>query len=556
MKVYALFTRKTFLSIIIMLCIGWALSNPAPTITPIDSDGNIISMEQAGLVNPDVNRFVGGTPRDWADYPYIVRIGLDRDLTITGLDPEKYENGVAKYLKGSSFCQGFKVGTYAFISSWHCIRPDDPPYPTDQNLSLGIYGGGELLQGAIMPRIDAHIECEMHPDFERTPYGLYFPYLNDVMLCIADRQTPNIEVVRISQAEPRGNLEYAGNGNTTSYADQLAGKPKSYSNVLMGGTLPHIPQERLREIIFPNQVYGTKQIGAGYPNADWSVDTNSGDSGGALVNGQGEVVANVSYGIDPIGMGIYNNLAKGGVDLSRFTNWHLIEGYGVQPPDVVTPAVAAADLLANSSVDDCECADEFPKRTSLPDLDDLNPFYNFIMADTGDLIPVEPYDWTPQTHPDDLELPADPLLPIIAERTMPQPSAPLASPVVSDRSLSTPICPANADNTRAIFFGGITRVLDGDTVTPSITLPFLGIELVRNIRLAGIDTPEMRGDTKPLAITAKNELERLTSTGVVRFEYLNKSETFSRHLACLWVDTLEVSVNDYLVNEGFATPFK
>jgi len=125
------------------------------------------------------------------------------------------------------------------------------------------------------------------------------------------------------------------------------------------------------------------------------------------------------------------------------------------------------------------------------------------------------------------------------------------------------------------YDAAVLRVIDGDSVwlklskTREVELDF-GFyikELItvtktteQNFRLAGIDTPEIRGgtpETKELGNIAKEELKRLLSLGSIRV-ISHKAGKYGRWLVTLYVTPNgqeEFNVNQYLLEKGFAKEY-
>jgi micrococcal nuclease len=88
----------------------------------------------------------------------------------------------------------------------------------------------------------------------------------------------------------------------------------------------------------------------------------------------------------------------------------------------------------------------------------------------------------------------------------------------------------------------------------------LGFHLIATIdfRLLGIDTPELRGPTRPAGLTAKAELERLCALGQLRIA-TEKADKYGRWLVLIDVlapdGSVLVNVNRSLVEGGFAVPY-
>jgi micrococcal nuclease len=103
----------------------------------------------------------------------------------------------------------------------------------------------------------------------------------------------------------------------------------------------------------------------------------------------------------------------------------------------------------------------------------------------------------------------------------------------------------------------VEKIVDGDTLDVLIDLGF-DILFQSRVRLAGIDTPESR--TKDLAEKAlgleskeylKNHLKDAKSV-VIKTEKMNSTEKFGRILGWLYINGETVSVNDMMINDGYA----
>lgn len=103
----------------------------------------------------------------------------------------------------------------------------------------------------------------------------------------------------------------------------------------------------------------------------------------------------------------------------------------------------------------------------------------------------------------------------------------------------------------------ITGVVDGDTIDVEIDLGF-SVSFSQRVRLAGIDTPESRTSDKTekvLGIESKEYLKsRLKDAKeiVIKTEKPDSSEKYGRILGWLYVDGDTVSVNDHMIENGYA----
>ena len=96
----------------------------------------------------------------------------------------------------------------------------------------------------------------------------------------------------------------------------------------------------------------------------------------------------------------------------------------------------------------------------------------------------------------------------------------------------------------------IVSVYDGDTVT---VIGSHGNTLAKyKLRLAGIDAPELKGETKEAAILSRDALRGLVMDRVVRVR-THGLEKYGRVLADLYIGT--VHVNKHLIEQGFAVAY-
>jgi endonuclease YncB( thermonuclease family) len=106
--------------------------------------------------------------------------------------------------------------------------------------------------------------------------------------------------------------------------------------------------------------------------------------------------------------------------------------------------------------------------------------------------------------------------------------------------------------------GYVIKVYDGDTITIATKLPYKKSPLYRiNVRLNGIDTPEIKGknvsdDEKEAAKNARDFLSGLVLNKIVELKNI-QSEKYGRLLADVYLN--ELHINDLLVKERFAIPY-
>ena len=107
----------------------------------------------------------------------------------------------------------------------------------------------------------------------------------------------------------------------------------------------------------------------------------------------------------------------------------------------------------------------------------------------------------------------------------------------------------------------INRVVDGDTIDVTIDL---GFELYKKerVRVAGVDTPEKRTrnlEEKALGIDATNWLKKQledTINGddelIIRTELKGGGGKYGSLLGWLYIGDEEVSINEQMIDEGYA----
>lgn len=103
----------------------------------------------------------------------------------------------------------------------------------------------------------------------------------------------------------------------------------------------------------------------------------------------------------------------------------------------------------------------------------------------------------------------------------------------------------------------VENVVDGDTIDVLIDLGF-DILFQSRVRLAGIDTPESRTKDlkeKALGLESKEYLKKTLKDAksvVIKTEKMDSSEKYGRILGWLYINGDTVSVNDTMINDGYA----
>jgi len=110
----------------------------------------------------------------------------------------------------------------------------------------------------------------------------------------------------------------------------------------------------------------------------------------------------------------------------------------------------------------------------------------------------------------------------------------------------------------------INRVVDGDTIDVTIDLGF-SLTKKERVRIAGVDTPEKRTrnlEEKELGIDATNWLkEKLTDAIkgdddlVIRTELVGGVGKYGRLLGWCYIGDNSVSLNEQMIEEGYAWPY-
>ena len=110
----------------------------------------------------------------------------------------------------------------------------------------------------------------------------------------------------------------------------------------------------------------------------------------------------------------------------------------------------------------------------------------------------------------------------------------------------------------------IVKVLDGDTIDVIIDLGF-DLYKKERVRIAGVDTPEKRTrnlEEKALGIDATNWLKEKLDGAingdddlVIRTELVGGVGKYGRLLGWLYIGDADVSLNEQMIEEGYAWPY-
>jgi len=100
----------------------------------------------------------------------------------------------------------------------------------------------------------------------------------------------------------------------------------------------------------------------------------------------------------------------------------------------------------------------------------------------------------------------------------------------------------------------VVKVYDGDTITAKVDLGFK-VSFEEKFRLAGINTPEIRGEEREAGLVSRDRLrELILDKDVIITTYKDKKGKYGRYIGDikLVTDNDVIFVNDWLVDEGLA----
>lgn len=110
----------------------------------------------------------------------------------------------------------------------------------------------------------------------------------------------------------------------------------------------------------------------------------------------------------------------------------------------------------------------------------------------------------------------------------------------------------------------VVRVVDGDTVYFDVDLGFQ-IRMTIDVRLYGVNTPEVRGPTREAGLKAKAYVENALPAGTTVIVKTYKAEKYGRYLADVWylpgvTDREQIlsqgqMLNQELLDKGLAVPY-
>lgn len=106
----------------------------------------------------------------------------------------------------------------------------------------------------------------------------------------------------------------------------------------------------------------------------------------------------------------------------------------------------------------------------------------------------------------------------------------------------------------------VTKIVDGDTIDADIDLGF-DISLTKRIRLAGIDTPESRTKNlkeKVLGLESKEWIKKTLDGAediLIKTELPDSTEKYGRIIGHLFINGQETSLNNQMIDEGYALAY-
>jgi len=107
----------------------------------------------------------------------------------------------------------------------------------------------------------------------------------------------------------------------------------------------------------------------------------------------------------------------------------------------------------------------------------------------------------------------------------------------------------------------VIKVVDGDTIDADIDLGF-DISLTKRVRLNGIDTPESRTTDlkeKALGLEVKEWLKHKLEGAkdiLIKTQLPDSTEKYGRILGNLYINNESLSLNEQMVNAGYAWSYK
>lgn len=97
----------------------------------------------------------------------------------------------------------------------------------------------------------------------------------------------------------------------------------------------------------------------------------------------------------------------------------------------------------------------------------------------------------------------------------------------------------------------LIKVIDGDTIDLQVDLGFHAFMKIR-FRLNGVDTPEIRGESRDAGLIAKKFITDTLTTGELTV-VSKKTGKYGRWLGVLFVN--KTNINELMIEQGHAVPY-
>jgi micrococcal nuclease len=113
----------------------------------------------------------------------------------------------------------------------------------------------------------------------------------------------------------------------------------------------------------------------------------------------------------------------------------------------------------------------------------------------------------------------------------------------------------------------VTKVYDGDTITVDIELGFGIVTRKQKIRLADINTPEVRGEEREAGLISRDVLrEKILHKNIIITTFKDKKGKYGRYIGIIYLEefqltegdevvagvTNKVNINNWLVENNYA----
>jgi micrococcal nuclease len=105
-----------------------------------------------------------------------------------------------------------------------------------------------------------------------------------------------------------------------------------------------------------------------------------------------------------------------------------------------------------------------------------------------------------------------------------------------------------------VYKAFVVGVYDGDTITVDIDLGMNTWKKNVKLRLARIDTPEIRGEERARGIDVRDYVRLLVLNKEIEIQTLkDKTGKYGRYLVEVFIG--EINLNDHLLEQGMATEY-